>query len=67
MLLFGGYRREDGAGGRQTHVLGILLDVRLANSRETEKPQHAIGDALQDLEKVKEVLERCRNKNHQNE
>lgn len=46
MLFFGGDRREDGAGARQTHVLGVLLDVGLANSRETEKPQHAVGDAL---------------------
>lgn len=51
MLLFGGYGREDGAGGRQAHVLGVLLDVGLADSGESEKPQHTIGNALQDLPK----------------
>lgn len=51
MLLFGGHRREDDAGGRQTHVLSVLLDVGLANSGETEKPQHTVRDTLQDLQR----------------
>lgn len=51
VLLFGGYGGEDGAGAGQTHVLGVLLDVWLADGGETEKPQHAVGDALQDLPK----------------
>lgn len=50
MLLLGGYRREDDTRARQTHVLGILLDVRLADGRETKKPQHTVGHTLQDLQ-----------------
>lgn len=65
MLLFGGYGREDGAGSRQTHVLCILLDVGLANSRETEKPQHAIGDAFQDLKRGAEISNKLKNKHQQ--
>lgn len=51
MLLFGGHGREDDPGGRQTHVLSVLLDVGLANSGETEKPQHTVRDTLQDLQR----------------
>lgn len=52
MFLFGGHRREDDARGRQTHVLGVLLDVGLADSREAKKPQHAVAHTLQDLQGV---------------
>lgn len=50
MLLLGSHGGEDDARRRQTHVLSILLDVWLANSREAKKPQHAVGHALQDLQ-----------------
>lgn len=50
MLLLGCHGRENDARGRQTHVLSVLLDVGLANSREAKKPQHAVGHTLQDLQ-----------------
>lgn len=50
MLLLGGHWREDDARARQTHVLSVLLDVGLTNSRETKKPQHTVGHTLQDLQ-----------------
>ncbi len=50
MLLLRGHRREDDARGRQTHVLGVLLDVGLTDSREAKEPQHTVGHTLQDLQ-----------------
>lgn len=50
MLLLGGHRREDNARARQTHVLSVLLDVGLADSRETKKPEYTVGHTLQDLQ-----------------
>lgn len=50
MLLFRGNRGENDARCGKTHVLSILLDVGLAHSRESKKPQHAVGYTLKDLQ-----------------
>ena len=49
MFLLGCNRGEDDAGGRQAHVLGILLNVGLPHSRKTQQPEHTVGHTLQDL------------------
>lgn len=49
MLLFRGNRGEDDAVGRQAHVLGILLDVRLTHSREAQQPENAVWHTFQNL------------------
>lgn len=50
VLLFGCHRREYDTRSGKTHVLSILLDVGLADGRESKKPQHTVGYALKDLQ-----------------